>query len=566
MSRELRDLLEQTARGPCDRDFDPADIAAKAGRQRRLGAVAAVVVVVAALVGGAAWVRSLTAGPQAPFVDASPPAGWQTVQVGQAALSVPADWTIHRLDSDRSLPCASFAEPAIWVGSPGPPSSCVAPPASEPPRHVGIIATPMVLLGGNDPDAQPVVIGGREGSWVQIGDGKRQYRFPTLDVMLTVAYQPDPQLAEQVLSTLRPADGSTVVEPSPAQPSATAQPAELDPGAVLSLNSLPAMSQEGIAVQTSDGVVFVGIDGTVHGHLPEAELGLGGPAKRVPGLIPVLLPIGPEQEPEDSDLWTQPASGATAPLRASTPLQADHQVTEQETGRDPSPLILEAPDVRQIAQFSPNLQSNVSSDHRVVSWMECPEEAQDLSSCSGHAYDIDMGAELQMEPGCWVSDSFADFNHALVCWQGWTSGDEESWIELRGPEQDTARIPLPHYDGQPQDSQPIGHYTNAFLAGENVVATWSAECEVPRTIVARPNGQPRPLLGNDLATAPAAHVLGITQDGQAVVHVLDSPQCGQAGQPGIHLIDPDTGNTTQVLTASGIQAAEMWTPRPTLSN
>lgn len=564
MSRELRDLLEETARGPCDPTFDPARIAAKAGRQRRWGVVAAALVVAVALVGGAAWVRSLAAGPQAPFVESSPPdgtsVGWQTVQVGRAALSVPPDWEVRTTEDAWSLPCDPFEESAIWVGeSPAP--TCPAP--APRPQHVGIIATPMLLLDGSWPDAHQMEIGGHEGSWVDIGDGKRQYRFPTLDVMLTVAYQPDPQLAEQILSTLRPADGGTVVEPSPAQPSATAQPAGLDAGAILSLDSLPAMSQEGIAVQTSAGVVFVGMDGTVHGHLADAELGSGGPAMGVPGLIPINAHAAPDADPTDTRRWVRPASGTVVQrAQVAAPLQGEFEIVELSVGDDPSPLVLRGPDSQEIARFSANLQWNVSADHRTVSWHECPDDARGLSGCTGRAYDTDMGADLQLEPGCWVSDSFADFNHALVCWQSWTDSDEVSWIERRGPGQETSRILLPRYDGQPDNSDSIGHYTNAFLAGENVVATWSAECEVPRAIVVRPEGQPRPLLGDDLAIAPAAHVLGVTQDGRAVVHVLDSPQCGQAGQPGIHLIDPGTGETTGILTAGGIQAAEMWTSRP----
>lgn len=575
MSRELRDLLEQTARGPCDPTFDPAGIAVKAGRQRRWGAVAAAVVVVVALVGGAAWVRSLAAGPQTPFVESSPPdvapVGWQTVQVGRAALSVPPDWEVRTTEGARSLPCDPFEVPAIWIGgSPAP--TCPAP--VPPPQHVGIIATQMLLVDGAWPDEQPVVVDGHEGSWIDIGDGKRQYRFPTLDVMLTVAYGPDPQLAEQVLSTLRSADGGTVVEASPAQPSATAQPEELDSGAVLSLDSLPAMSQEGIAVQTSAGVMFIGIDGTVHGHLPDAELGSGGPAVGVPGLIPIDAHAAPDQDTTGSR-WVQPALGTSIPRgQVTAPLRGSFEVVELATGGDPSPLALHAPDSREIARFSANLQWNVSADHRAVSWHECPDDARDLSSCSGHAYDVDMGSELQMETGCWVSDSFADFNHALVCWQGWASGDEESWIERRGPGQAASRIPVPRQDGD--DAAGTGHYLNAFLDGNSVVATWRAPCErsidVPPeahrdvVVIATLDGQPRPLIGDDLATAPAARVLGIAQDGQAVVHVLDSPECGQAGPPGIYLIDTDTGNTTRILTASGVQTAEMWTPQPTLNN
>lgn len=298
MSRELRDLLEETARGPCDPTFDPARIAAKAGRQRRWGALAAALIVVVALVGGAAWGRSLVAGPQAPFVESSPPdgtsVGWQTVQVGRAALSVPPDWEVIDLRDDPTAYCTMFeGTPSLYLGPvPQPPPSC--PHSLEDPV-VGVRVVAFAELGGRF-DGKPVEVNGQDGVVTDDDGLTRSYVFPDLALMLEINYAPDPQLAELVLSTLRRAEGDAA-EPSPPQPSATAQPAGLDAGAMLSLDSLPAMSQEGIAVQTSAGVVFVGMDGTVHGHLADAELGSGGPAMGVPGLVPIDAHAAPDADP-----------------------------------------------------------------------------------------------------------------------------------------------------------------------------------------------------------------------------------------------------------------------------
>lgn len=567
MSHDLRELLEQTGRGPCDESFDPARIAIRARRQVRIAAAAAMVVVLVGVAGGALWVGSLGATPRAPYVESSPPATvsdtWQQVTVGQAQLSVPGSWEVIDLAEQPAEYCTIFEDvPALYLGAaPNPAPAC---PSRQLDPAVGVQAVGFELLGGHF-EGNPVEINGHEGTVTPEDDGIRRYVFPDLAVMLYVHSEPDPGLADQVLATLQRAERSAD-DPVPPQPSvtphasATAPPTDFDVGPVLEPDTLPAMSSHGVALQVPAGVVFVGLDGTVHGHLPGAELNIGGPAVHVPGPVPVHLPG--EGEDGFASHWVAPSSGSVTSLDPATPLWGGHRVIQLETGLDPSPLVLrhgDGTDSQELARFSPNLPWHVSADHRVVSWHDCPD---DPSTCTAHAYDTDMGGEMELDPGCWVSDSFADFNHAVICAPMGTDDEEAARIERHGPGQEVGRIELPRYREQPDDAPSIGQYRNAFLLGDDVVATWGAECEIPIAVVASPDSPPRPLLGDDLATAPTAVVLGTTPDGRAVVHVLAHPACGQPGEAGVHLVNPDTGETTPVILTDSLTWAEMWSPQP----
>lgn len=361
-------------------------------------------------------------------------------------------------------------------------------------------------------------------------------------------------------------------EPTPTAPESTpaATTLDFDPGPALTVEDMPVMAAEGVAVRTSSGVVFVGLDGTVYGHLPGAALEDGGPGRYVPGLLSVNLPLDPDTQPEDANWWVQPAAGSATPSAGVTPLLPGHRVVEQPGPGDPSPLVLElvvGDETHELARFSPNLHWNVSAGHRFVSWHECPDDAPDLGSCTAHAYDTDMGGLLKpFEPGCSVSDGLGDFAHLVVCAQHWEPSGTSSWIEARGPgaqEQEVTRIDLPRYEGQPDDVA-IGHYVNAFYAGDGYVATWLTECEVPRAVIAEPGSPPRSLLGDDLATAPAARVLGATRDRDVVVRVYDSPCTADDEEPGIYTVDTETGAVTPVVVSLDITTAMMWNPWPQL--
>lgn len=65
-------------------------------------------------------------------------------------------------------------------------------------------------------------------------------------------------------------------------------PAEAELGDPIALDELPVLPGEGVAVQLGEGLVFVDLDGNVHGHVPEATLQYMRSLQHVPaGLVPV---------------------------------------------------------------------------------------------------------------------------------------------------------------------------------------------------------------------------------------------------------------------------------------
>lgn len=173
----------------------------------------------------------MDANPQAPFVDANPPVGvaqegWQTVWVGSARLSVPQDWAVIDLRDEPTAYCTMFkGTPSLYLGPvPQPPPPC--PKSLEDPV-AGVHAVGFAELGGRF-DGEPVEVNGHDGILADDDGQTSSYVFPDLALTLEVNYGPDPQLAEQVLSTLRPAEDSTLIEPSPAQPSARSTASEID--------------------------------------------------------------------------------------------------------------------------------------------------------------------------------------------------------------------------------------------------------------------------------------------------------------------------------------------------
>jgi hypothetical protein len=86
---------------------------------------------------------------------------------------------------------------------------------------------------------------------------------------------------------------------------------------------------------------------------------------------------------------------------------------------------------------------------------------------------------------------------------------------------------------------PVGHWAWAEVSpdGETILAQWSAECEVPVAyLLPAIGGRPR-------AAVPAysSRAVGWTNDGRAIVKVLESECAPNAPRPGFYLVDPDGG-------------------------
>ena len=89
---------------------------------------------------------------------------------------------------------------------------------------------------------------------------------------------------------------------------------------------------------------------------------------------------------------------------------------------------------------------------------------------------------------------------------------------------------------------PAGHWSGGFLAGDTLLAQWTAECEVPFAFfVPARGGTPRLVTGErSMENAPASIAHGWTISGEAVIEVI--PNCSAAtphAQSELWLISPD---------------------------
>lgn len=101
-----------------------------------------------------------------------------------------------------------------------------------------------------------------------------------------------------------------------------------------------------------------------------------------------------------------------------------------------------------------------------------------------------------------------------------------SWREIAGP-------PV-----RPVDGRWIGHWRSLHVSpdGRTLLATWSAECEIPVAyLLSVEGGKLRPVAGKLESVG-----LGWSRDGQARVK-LPGAGCGhRTSKPGIYLVDPET--------------------------
>jgi hypothetical protein len=102
---------------------------------------------------------------------------------------------------------------------------------------------------------------------------------------------------------------------------------------------------------------------------------------------------------------------------------------------------------------------------------------------------------------------------------------------------------------------PPGHWAGATLSprGDWVAAEWSGECEVPLVVLVPVDGGP--LLGPSGAElapgsdADESRFLG--WDGERALIATSRGACGTADIPGVHAVDPTTGDPTTVLPLTG---------------
>jgi hypothetical protein len=118
----------------------------------------------------------------------------------------------------------------------------------------------------------------------------------------------------------------------------------------------------------------------------------------------------------------------------------------------------------------------------------------------------------------------------LLCYSG-TSDHGSFWLRGRG------RIPI----ATPTEA-PGGHWSGGFLAGDTLLAQWTAECEGPYAFfVPARGGTPRLVTGErSMENAPASIAHGWTISGEAIIEVI--PNCSEAAphaESELWLISPD---------------------------
>ena len=99
---------------------------------------------------------------------------------------------------------------------------------------------------------------------------------------------------------------------------------------------------------------------------------------------------------------------------------------------------------------------------------------------------------------------------------------------------------------------------------QTLLATWSAECEVPIAFFADARGgNPTPVSGDDdWARSPVSIALGWTTDGRALVFLPEGSECGAAAQrPGIYSFSR-AGAGTLILRTSGPRSPLSASKRP----
>lgn len=259
------------------------------------------------------------------------------------------------------------------------------------------------------------------------------------------------------------------------------------------------LPDEGVAVPVAGvGVVLVGLDGRVHGHLPGYSVDMrtdtAGPLMLRSRADDYFLLAGNRLEP----VPYIPEGPVTVPLAYGAELEwypdlAPGGPGVRRNGRD----AFEDPGDADAFYF-------VSNDRDIVT--------QDTPKAT-RALDLRDGSVSELPRGCSVADRHGSRRY-LVC-------DDRI---LAGPSTDRSPATL---------VQPLGkdgHWRRAMVSpdGSRLLLQWSGECEVQQVLLAPSSTGSATMLGAVLGVKgnPTAHAHGWSLDGRAVVSVEASPACG----------------------------------------
>src|SRR5688572_5357607 len=310
--------------------------------------------------------------------------------------------------------------------------------------------------------------------------------------------------------------GSTTSTSAP--PTVTASGLEIGPALEPGDVELPA---EGVAVEVADvGVVLVGVDGQVYGHLPGMEIVTDEDTAG-----PLVLRRRTETLGEEP-LFVLGGGRVRATVRTGLrfflPLSYGGQLGL--SLGDPPDMTVQR-DGKEVFELGSTMvmTARVSNDRDVVS-----RDAWNIGT--NQAFDLRTGKVHDVQAGCWVADRHGP-RWYLLCWDG-----EEQTFVAAGERTDSASA-LP--GGEPPDGE--GHWRKAMASpdGRQLLMQWSGGCATEELFtVASAGGDRTPLF--DASGGVTADAYGWTADGRPVVFVRGE-RCGSgvsAPKPGIYVLGP----------------------------
>jgi hypothetical protein len=311
---------------------------------------------------------------------------------------------------------------------------------------------------------------------------------------------------------------------------------ELAPDVVL---DLPA---EGLVIEDlEDGLVLVGLDGTVYGHI-------GGYALEARCCMAPLLDVDAPYDP-DSPLGTDPhdvtiGGPFLTPAAPSRPLYGSRRLLLELDDDGPHQTLI----VDGAARPFP-LPSQLSADGTIVTGQ--------VDGAPSRVYDAFTDADTTVPEGCAVGDRVGT-SLVLVCGLPDVDGTDAR------PE-----IRLQHADGTltvvagPPADQGGGSWRGVSVSpdGTTLLAQWSGECEVPHAFFVSLQGGPIIDVSGttDVEQRPETKALGWAADGRAIVH-FGAGACGLGLEPGVYLVAPD--GARQLVYATDSYDAARWQAEP----
>ncbi|MDP9342395.1 MAG: hypothetical protein M3Q23_09950 [Actinomycetota bacterium] len=320
----------------------------------------------------------------------------------------------------------------------------------------------------------------------------------------------------------------------------------LEVGPRLDPKNLPALPPTGVAVEVQDRVVFVGLDGTVHGHIDDFQLDFD-----LPFSVGLLAVSGGQEFAID------PGHGTVRGLRGNqVPLAAGARLSLHPTGDQETHWTLDLAGGRRV-MFPPS-QVRVSVDHALVTSQVFRIRDGFARPVSSRVVDTASGATVRLPPACWAAERLPD-SWVLACWP--SGPGHPSWIGVLGPRGGVRRlVPAPRGPG---GQAALGHWEGAEASpdGSTLLLQWSGECEVPTAYLAPASGgRPRAVVHGRPPVESVA--LGWAPPARLVVS-LPQAACGAGFErPGVYVLSRSGGSRLVYETNPDVDRVVLWRRSP----